>query len=138
MSAIIIKDSRPSGRQIAFFNEAGLDRGPKKYEQELEALYNKICRWLPYMTVYTVVMRWPRGLPWKWAKAYIDFTVDDPSVMLARMARLLQKDPQAAAGYDIDYDPAENLLHVGLWIPHENTRSCLMERLKLLNEMERG
>lgn len=132
---IHICDSRPPGRELALFNEAGLDHGPQKWEKPLEDLYNQVCKYLPGMTVYTVVLRSRSGSLCRLAKAYIDYTVDDPAAMLARMARLLQKDPQAAAGYDIDYDPAEKLLHVGLWVLSGTARTELRKRLKLLREM---
>ena len=131
---IRICNGRPQGRVIALYNEAGLDRGPQKYEAALEDLYSDVSRRFPGATVYTVVLKRKGEVPEDWAKAYIDYT-DAQADNLARIARAFVLDPQSLAGYNITYDPAEQLLHVGFWLFGGYDKHMLKRRQRLWRKL---
>lgn len=120
----------PEGRQIAFYNEAGLDQGPLKYEQPLAKLCRDVSRRFRGATVYAVVFQRRGEEPERWVKAYIDYT-EQQAPVLAVIAQQLAQDARALAGYSVEYDTDDSCLHVGFWLRGGYSTEELRQRRRL-------
>lgn len=113
---IRIIDYHPTGLQVALYNEAGLDHGALKREAELEEFYAFTSQAFEGCTVYAVALQQREMGAEAFAKAYIDYTPDNPAEALARLAAYLVSKPDLPDGLVCRYYTERNIIHIGVWV----------------------